>query len=175
MSMKKRLAIILPAALGFLAGAAVYAAATRFDPGVLNGDKKEVAARLLKEAETLAAKGSWERIAVGRIHYLAGRKDQGKALFDSVIAGKPEASDFTRIATVYAMAGEWDKAKELFDKAVLLKPASGRYLAEAGAWHNLKGDPDKAKELCAASLKADPNDFWDRIIIAASYEGQDPF
>jgi tetratricopeptide (TPR) repeat protein len=174
-TMRKFGVVVLSFALGCIAGLATFAAAVRFDPAVLNGDKKEVSDRLLKEAETLAGKGSWERIAVGRVHYLAGRKDQGEALFDSVLAGKPEASDFTRIATIYAMAGEWDRAKELYDKAVALKPGSGRILAEAGAWHNLKGDRDKAKELFTASLTADPSDFWDRITIAASYEGQEPF
>jgi tetratricopeptide (TPR) repeat protein len=167
--------VVLSFALGCIAGFASFAAGVRFDPAILNGDTKEVSARLLKEAEIIAEKGSWERIAVGRIHYLAGRKDQGKALFDSVLAGKPEASDYTRIATVYAMAGEWDRASELYDKALALKPGSGRILAEAGAWHNLKGDRDKAKELFTASLNADQNDFWDRITIAASYEGQEPF
>jgi tetratricopeptide (TPR) repeat protein len=173
--MRKSLTVILPAVLGFAAGVAVFAAATKFDPAILNGDKKEVAGRLLKEAETLAGKGSWERIAVGRVHYLAGRKDQGKALFDAVLAGKPEWTDYTRIATVYAMAGEWDKAKDLFGKAQALKPMAGRLLAESGAWHQLKGDKDKAKELFTAALNADPNDFWDRITIAAALEGQEPF
>lgn len=167
--------VVLSFALGGLAGLVTFAAAVRFDPAILNGDRKEVADRLLKEAETLAGKGSWERIAVGRVHYLAGRKDQGKALFDAVLAGKPEWSDYARIATVYAMAGEWDRAKELYDKGLALKPGNGRLLAEAGAWHNLKGDKDKAKELFTASLTADPNDFWDRVTIAASYEGQEPF
>lgn len=173
--MNRTLTMALSAALGFAAGAAAFATATKFDPAVLDGDRKEVASRLLKEAETLAGKGSWERIAVGRIHYLAGRKEQGKALFDAVTSGKPEASDYTRIATVYAMAGEADKAKEMYEKALALKPGSGRILAEAGAWRNLKGDHDKAKELFTRSLTADQNDFWDRITIAASYEGQEPF
>jgi Tfp pilus assembly protein PilF len=167
--------VVLSFALGSIAGLAASAATVHFDPAILNGDRKEVSARLLKEAETLAGKGSWERIAVGRVHYLAGRKDQGKALFDSVLASKPEASDYTRIATVYAMAGEWDRARELYDKALALKPGNARILSEAGAWHNLKGNPDKAKELITAALTADSNDFWDRITIAASYEGQEPF
>lgn len=173
--MRRICVVVLSFALGCVAGLVAFAAAVRFDPAILNGDKKEVSKRLLNEAETLAGKGSWERIAVGRVHYLAGRKDQGKALFDSVLAGKPEWSDYTRIATVYAMAGEWDRARELYDKALALKPGNGRILAEAGAWHNLKGDQAKAKELFTGSLNADPNDFWDRITIAASYEGQEPF
>src|SRR5262245_56700485 len=127
--MRRIAIVVLPFALGCVAGLAAFAAAVRFDPAILNGDSKEVSDRLLKEAETLAGKGSWERIAVGRVHYLAGRKEQGKALFDAVLAGKPEASDYTRIAAVYAMAGEWDRAKELYDKAVALKPGSGRILA----------------------------------------------
>src|SRR5262245_45080052 len=167
--------VVLSFALGCVAGLAAFAAAARFDPAILNGDKKEVSERLLKEAETLAGKGSWERIAVGRVHYLAGRKDQGKALFDSVLAAKPEASDYTRIATVYAIAGEWDRARELYDKALALKPGNSGILAEAGAWSNLKGDRDKAKEQFTASLTAEPNDFWNRVTIAASYEGQEPF
>jgi tetratricopeptide (TPR) repeat protein len=173
--MTKPCIALVSIALGGALGVAVFAAAAKFDPAVLNGDKKEVAARLLKEAETLAGKGSWERIAVGRVHYLAGRKEQGKALFDAVTSGKPEASDFTRIGAVYAMAGETDKAKEMYEKALALKPGSARILAEAGAWRNLKGDHDKAKELFTRSLTADPDDFWDRITIAASYEGQEPF
>jgi len=173
--MRRSLALILPAVVGFAAGVAVFAAATKFDPAILNGDKKEVAGRLLKEAETLAAKGSWERIAVGRIHYLAGRKEQGKALFEAVTAGKPEWSDYARIGTVYAMAGEADKAKEMYEKAMALKPGNGRVLAEAGAWRQLKGDDARAKELFTAALNADPNDFWDRITIAAALEGQEPF
>lgn len=167
--------VVLSFALGCAAGLAAYAAAVRFDPAILEGDRKAVADRLLKEAETIAGKGSWERIAVGRVHYLAGRKEQGKALFDAVLAGKPEWSDYARIATVYAMAGEWDRAKDLYDQGLALKPGNGRLLAEAGAWHNLKGDPVRAKELFTASLNADPNDFWDRITIAASCEGQQPF
>ena len=167
--------IALAAAFGFAAGAAAFATATKFDAAVFNGDRKDVASRLLKEAETIAGKGSWERIAVGRIHYLAGRKEQGKALFDAVINGKPEASDYQRIGAVYAMAGETEQSKAMFEKALALKPQSGRILAEAGAWRNLKGDQDKAKELFVRSLESDPNDFWDRITIAASYEGQEPF
>ena len=173
--MRKSLTVVIPAALGFAAGLAVFAAATKFDPAILDGEGKEVAARLLEEAETIAGKGSWEQIAVGRIHYLAGRKEEGKRLFDSVLNAKPEASDFTRIATVYAMAGEADKAREMFEKALVLKPGSSRVLAEAGAWRNLKGDPEKAKELFARCLSDDPGDFWNRITIAASYEGQEPF
>lgn len=171
----RNLTIVLPAALGFAAGLVVFAAAAKFDPAILDGDRKEIAARLLKEAETIAGKGSWEQIAVGRIHYLAGRKDEGKRLFDSVLNAKPEVSDFTRIATVYAMAGEADKAKEMYEKALTLKPESSRILAEAGAWRNLKGDHEKAKELFRRCLSADPGDFWNRITIAASYEGQEPF
>jgi len=167
--------VVLSFALGSIVGLAASAAAVRFDPASLSGDRKEVSSRLLKEAETLAGKGSWERIAVGRVHYLAGRKDQGKAFFDSVLAGKPEASDYTRIATIYAMAGEWDRARELYDKALAAKPGSSRILVEAGAWHNLKGDRNRAKELFTAALTADPGDFWDRITIAASYEEQEPF
>lgn len=173
--MRRSLTSVLTAVLGFAAGMAVFAAATKFDPAILDGEGKEVAARLLEEAETIAGKGSWEQIAVGRIHYLAGRKAEGMRLFDAVLNAKPEASDFTRIATVYAMAGEADKAKEMFEKALALKPGSGRILAQAGAWRNLQGDHARAKELFTRSLNADPNDFWDRITIAASYEGQEPF
>ena len=144
-------------------------------PADFGGDKKAVAERLLVRAQQLAGNGSWERIAVGRVRYLAGDKQAGEALFDSVRTAKPEASDFVRIAQVYAIAGEWDKAKGMLEKAVALKPRHEGFLTEAGAWHMLNGDREGAEKLFQQAWGVDPNDFWDHVVAAAAYHGQQPF
>jgi hypothetical protein len=79
--MKTRSSLI--AALLFVLGVAVgFAARKGVDPATYRGkSNKEAAKALLKLAETQAGKGSWERIAVGRIYYLGGMKAEGQALF----------------------------------------------------------------------------------------------
>ena len=71
-------------------------------------DAATAAAVLLEGALQLAEEGSWERIAIGRIYYLSGSKPEGQAIFDDVLAHKPEAGDLFRIARVYREAGDWE-------------------------------------------------------------------
>jgi Flp pilus assembly protein TadD len=186
--MTRRFVPVLTLLLGFgLGGAAVLMAQSPTDnppsdkpPAAapaedFSGDQKAVADRLLTKALKLAGKGSWERIAVGRVRYLSGDKAAGEALFDSVRSVKPEASDYIRIGQVYALAGEWDKAKGMLDKAVTMKPRHEGFLTEAGAWHLLSGDRAGGEALFRQAWSVDPNDFWDHVVAAAAYHGQQPF
>ena len=65
-------------AAAFLVGTASGAYAAKkitLSPGLFAGKPApEAAANLLGAAKVLAEKGSWENIAVGRVHYLAGQK-----------------------------------------------------------------------------------------------------
>jgi tetratricopeptide (TPR) repeat protein len=137
---------------------------------------KEAAAALLQAAKGLADKeGSWERIYVGRAHYLSGDKAEGQAIFDSVTSGKKvEGGDWIRIGRVYWEAGEWDKAKTAFDKALQMEPNDAPWLAEIGAYHNLKGDRAKAEEMFAKSFSLEPNEIWNTAKAGASYVGVIP-
>ena len=101
----------------FVAGIGIGIAAPELAPSLYRDKPAPEAAKgLLDVALKQAGKGSWERIAVGRIHYLGGQKAQGQAIFDAILAGKHADSDEYRIARVYREAGEWNKAKPLFDR-----------------------------------------------------------
>jgi tetratricopeptide (TPR) repeat protein len=174
--MKRSVAAV--AIVSFLLGAvAVEAAKSAFDPKAYYAGKapKEAVGALLAQAEVLAKKGSWERIGVGRVHYLSGDKANGQRLFDGVLAGKPEPSDLYRIASVYAIAGEWDKAKPLFERAVALDPEDDRSVIEAASWMNLKGDRVRAEELFDKVFAQSPGEMWHYVLAAGSYVGVEPF
>jgi tetratricopeptide (TPR) repeat protein len=131
------------------------------------------AAALLQAALIQAGDGSWERIAVGRVHYLSGDKAQGQAIFDKVLGDDHEESDELRIARVYVEAGEWDKARPLYDSVVRLDPDDGTDLAEAGAQYLLHGDRAHAEELFDRSFAAD-TDIWATVTAASAYAGVRP-
>ena len=120
--------------------------------------KEEAASALLGAARDQAGKGSWERIAVGRAYYLSGKKKEGQEIFDSI--RKQEDSDLLRIGRVYYEAGEWDKAKETFERLVAMAPKDAPWLAEIGAYYNLKGDRARAEELFAKSLALESGEVW---------------
>lgn len=163
----------LVAVVVFILGIAVgYAART--NPSVYRGKSKDEAGKaLLQEARRQAGKGSWERIAVGRVYYLAGMKPEGQAIFDEVLSKKPESSDYFRVARVYREAGEWTKAKELFDKYVKLNPKDDKGLAEVGAYYLLNGDREAAEELFDRSFKLE-SEMWATVSAAAAYLGVEP-
>lgn len=161
----------------FLLGAAVGFAAAKMKaaPGMFSGKPPQEAAQsLLQAAETLAEKGSWELIFVGRTHYLAGHKAEGQALFDRALGPKAEAGDYVRVARVYWDAGEWDKARPLFDKVVGLSPKDADWLAEIGSYYNLKGDRAHAEELFARSLAEDAANVYNTAKMGGSYVGVAP-
>jgi tetratricopeptide (TPR) repeat protein len=96
-------------------------------------------------------------------------------MFDRVLGGsKAEAGDFIRVGRVYWEAGEWDKAKTTFDKVLSLEPKDADWLAEIGAYYNLKGDRAHAEELFARSLAVDAGNVYNTAKMAGSYVGVAP-
>jgi tetratricopeptide (TPR) repeat protein len=134
--------------------------------------KPEAGKALLQHALVQAGKGSWERIAVGRVYYLGGMKSEGQAIFDQVLA-KPDPSDLFRIARVYREAGEWSKAKPLFDKALQENPEDEKGLAEVGAYYLASGDRATAEALFDRSFKVGA-ELWATVSAAAAYMGVAP-
>ena len=161
----------------FMFGIAVGAVAGRrgIDSAMYKSKaKKEAGQALLELAKTQAGKGSWERIAVGRVYYLAGMKSEGQAIFDAITAKKPESSDWFRIGRVYYEAGEWAKAQETFDKAISMEPNEAKWLAEVGAYYLAKGNREKAEQYFERSFKAEDDEVWSTVNIAAGYLGVQP-
>lgn len=153
----------------FVSGIAVGTAAQKVAaPSYRDKPKPDAAMALLQTATALAGKGSWERIAVGRVYYLGGHKAEGQALFDQVLAGKPEDTDFYRIARVYREAGEWDKAKAMFDRFLSVNDDDETKLAEIGAYYLIQGDRAGAERLFDRSFKAKP-DLWATVAAAGAY------
>jgi tetratricopeptide (TPR) repeat protein len=137
-------------------------------------DAKQAAAALIATAHELAADGSFENIAVGRVLYLTGSKADGQAIFDKVMAGKTKPSDWIRIARVYSEAGEWQKAKPLYDRVIEAAPKDEDWLAEVGAQYLVNGDRAHAEELFARSFAEDPSSRSNALRAAAAYLGLAP-
>lgn len=171
--MKLRSLII--AVIVFALGVAVGFAARRIDPNTYRGKSKEDAGKALLELATKqAGDGSWERIGVGRVYYLAGMKAEGQALFDKVTSSrKVETSDWFRIGRVYVEAKEWDKAKDAFDRALKNDP-SEKDLAEVGAYYLINGDREKAEEYFDRSFKKESGEVWSTVSMASAYLGVRP-
>lgn len=174
--MKHRITAALAAVL-FVAGIGVGWSAQKLKTSrdMYQGKPKPEAARaLLQAAETMAGKGSWERIGVGRVYYLGGMKAEGQAIFDSVLAGEHEDSDVYRIARVYREAGEWKKAKPLFDRYLAANPGDEKDLAEVGAYYLLEGDRATAESMFDRSLQVEPRELWATLRMAGAYLGVEP-
>ncbi len=171
--MKTRIAVLVAVfALGIAAGAF---AARKFDTSIYRGqDEKTAAKNLLELARKQAGKGSWERIGVGRVYYLAGMKAEGQAIFDEVTARKPETTDWWRLGRVYWEAGEWDKARAAFEKSLEKNPNDDKGLAELGAYYLIKGDRAKAEELFDRSFAIERDEVWNTTAMAAGYLGVKP-
>ena len=163
-------------ALGlFVAGIGIGIAAPELAPSLYRDKPAPEAAReLLDVALKQAGKGSWERIAVGRIHYLGGQKAQGQAIFDAILAGKHADSDEYRIARVYREAGEWNKAKPIFDRFLAANPEDEKGLAEVGAFYLLNGDRETAERLFDRSFKISDEEVWSSLSAAGAYLGVAP-
>lgn len=170
--MKFRLTAITLLLSIFAVGAAH--AAKRVDPpSFATMTKPEAGKALLQLALVQAGKGSWERIAVGRVYYLGGMKSEGQAIFDQVLANDPESSDLFRVARVYREAGEWERAKPLFDKALEVNPKDEKGLAEVGAYYLANGDRATAEALFDRSFKV-ASELWATVSAAAAYMGVAP-
>lgn len=148
-------------------------AAKRVESAAYRAQDKEAAGKaLLHKSLVQAADGSWERIAVGRVYYLAGMKSEGQAIFDAVLANN-DNGDLFRVARVYREAGEWPRAKALFDKALLREPNDEKGLAEVGAYYLLEGDREAAEVLFDRSFKLE-SDMWATLAAAGAYLGVKP-
>ena len=164
----------LVAMIVFVLGVAVGWAAKKVEPSVYRSKAKHEAARLLLEQARLqAGKGSWERIAVGRVYYLGGMKSEGQALFDEVLKKKPEPSDRFRVARVYYEANEWGKARPMFEEYARQNPKDDKGLAEIGAYYMLKGDRATAEDLFDRSFKLE-SELWSTVNAAGSYLNLQP-
>lgn len=134
----------------------------------------EAGKALLELARSQAGKGSWENIAVGRVYYLTGMKAEGQALFTAATSRKDDASDAIRLGRVYYDAKDWDKAFAAFNHALQLKPKDAPWLAEVGAYYNLRGNRAKAEELFDRAFQQQSGEVWQTINIAGSYLGVEP-
>jgi tetratricopeptide (TPR) repeat protein len=170
--MKTRTAMAMATAL-FCAGIGIGYAAQKNHPSMYRGKTSEEAATsLIEAAKVQASKGSWERIAIGRVLYLGGHKAEGQAIFDAILADEPEDSDEFRIARVYVEAHEWPKAKRLFDKVVAESPDDEKALADIGAYYLLNGDRATAESLFDRSFET--SELWATISAAGAYLGVPP-
>ena len=139
------------------------------------GQPPQAAAKaLLDAAMTQAEGGSWERIAVGRVFYLGGHKAEGQAIFDQVLAGKPDAGDVYRVARVYAEAKEWAKAKPLFERFLAMGDFDEKELSEIGAYYLLNGDRATAESYFQRAVQREPASTWATIRMAGAYLGVMP-
>ncbi|MEP6906744.1 MAG: tetratricopeptide repeat protein [Pseudoxanthomonas sp.] len=165
---------ITAACLLFACGTTVGYAGQKIEPSQYRDkDPQQAAQALLEVAKVQAGKGSWERIAIGRVYYLGGFKAQGKAIFDEVLADKPASSDLFRIARVYRQAGEWEQARPLMERAVYDNPKDSKGMAELGAYYLLAGDRAAAESLFDRSFKRD-DELWSTVAAAAGYLGVAP-
>ena len=171
--MKRTVIFVLVFMLGAAVGA--FAAKKGLDSSIFSGKEPKAAAEgLLAVAKGQTGSGSWERIALGRVYYLSGRKEEAQAIFDAGTTRKAEGSDWLRIGRIYLEAGEWDKAKTAFDKALSLSPKDAPWLAEIGGHYNLHADRTTAEEMFTKSFSIESEEFWSTINVAGSYVGVKP-
>ena len=168
----RRLAAAVALVLAGVAAGALAAKKILIGPTVYQGkEKAQAAADLLTVARELAADGTYENIAVGRVLYLSGKKAEGKAIFDKVLAGKHDTGDVIRVARVYREAGEWPAAQPLFEQVLQQKPKDEDWLAEIGAYYLLAGDRAKGEELLTRSFAQDPSNLYNALKAASGYLG----
>ena len=169
-----KLRTIAAALLVSTASAAAFAAQPQVAPSQYRDQDKQAAARaLLEVAKVQAGKGSWERIAVGRVYYLGGFKPEGQAIFDDVLAHNPEGTDLFRIGRIYWQAGERERAMGLFERALRENPKDSSGMAELGAYHLLLGDRAAAETWFDRSFNRE-DDLWATVAAAGSYLGVPP-
>ena len=158
----------------FVLGAPAGFAAQKIAPSQYHDKDQQAAAHaLLEVAKAQAGKGSWERIAVGRVYYLGGFKPEGQAIFDDVLAHDPEGTDLFRIGRIYWQAGERERAMGLFERALRENPKDSSGMAELGAYHLLLGDRAAAESWLDRSF-AREDDLWSTVAAAGSYLGVAP-
>lgn len=159
--------------LGLVIGA--VAAGKAVEPSLYRGKSKAEAGKAMLElARAQAGKGSWENIAVGRVYYVAGMRGEGQAIFTAATAKKTDSSDLIRIGRAYWDAKDYDKAFAMFEGALQMKPKDAPWLAEIGAYYNLRGNRAKAEELFERSFAKDSDEVWHTVNMAGSYFAVEP-
>jgi tetratricopeptide (TPR) repeat protein len=135
---------------------------------------KEAAAAALQQAETLAGNGSWELIAVARVHYLSGDHAKAQSLIDRALSRKPKATDYQRVGEIFAVAGDNAKAEEYFQRALAADPKDDTGQSEVGAWYIRTGRREQGEELLAKALAKNPEEVWHYVRAAEAYLGIPP-
>ena len=161
----------------FLLGLSIGALARgkAFDPSLYHGKPNlEAGKALLELARIQAEDGSWENIAVGRVYYVAGMKSQGQAIFNAATSRKDDAGDWIRMGRAFYDAKDWGKAFVAFDRALQMKPNDAAWLAEVGAYNNVRGNRAKAEALFDRSFQQNPGEVWNTVNMAGSYLGVEP-
>ena len=172
MKFKSTVTLLFVFVLGIAAG--VFAK-KGFDTSLYRGqDKKAAGMALLELSKKQAGKGSWERIGVARVYYLAGMKSEAQAIFDDVTSKKPEPTDWWRIGRVYWEAGEWDKARDAFEKSLEKNKEDDKGYAELGSYYLLQGNREKAEELFDRSFSLNSDEVWSTSMVAGAYLGVKP-
>jgi tetratricopeptide (TPR) repeat protein len=170
----KKIAIVMVSAACLTAGIGIGYAAKVKGPGmtlITGKQPKEAGIAALQEAERLAKGGSWELIAIGRVYYLSGDKATGEALFNKVLNGKSEASDWFRIARAYAEGGENAKAEALFQRALTAEPKDDSGQAEVGAWYIRTGQREKGEELLTKAFARNPDELGHYVRAGEAFMG----
>ena len=167
--------MIVAALIPVLAVGVAMAKKPDVDPAAfMDVEPAEAAENLLAVAREQAGDGSWERIAVARVHYLSGDEATGREILDEVVDDGAEASDWIRIGRIYYEAGDWERAREAFERVVGMKPKDEDWLAEIGAYYNLQGERQRAEELFRRSFEEDPRNHHNAAMAAGSYVGVAP-
>ena len=158
----------------FVGGIGVGVAAQKLSPSLYHDVSPQQAGKsLLDVALVQAVKGSWERIAVGRVLLLSGQKAEAQAIFDALLNGRHVDSDLLRIARAHAEAGDWARAEPLYRRYLDANPDDETELAEAGAYYMLNGDREAAERLFDRSFGI-ADEFWATLSAAGAYLGVAP-
>ena len=166
--------MVLVFALGAAVGVGAAKKAKGIDSNLYVGQSPDEAAEALLEiAQQQAGKGTWERINTARVYMLSGRKQEGQAIIDGVMAGKAGAGDVIRVGRVYYQMGDWERAKEMFDRALEMAPKDQDWMAEIGAYYNLQGEREKAERLFGSSFGLGLS-LKNTLAAAGSYVGVEP-
>ncbi|AXK72911.1 hypothetical protein DWG18_11910 [Lysobacter sp. TY2-98] len=174
--MKKTGFVAVAAAVLLVAGAAqAKGVVVKSETSMYAGKAPDAAAKaLLDAAMSQTEGGSWERIGVGRVLYLGGKKSDAQTIFDQVLAGKHDAGDVYRIARVYAEAHDWAKAKPMFDQFLAMGDYDEKELSEIGAYYLLNGDRATAESYFQQAIARDPKSTWASMRMAGAYLGVEP-
>ncbi len=121
---------------------------------------REAASYLLDVATAQAGKGSWERIAVARIHYLSGDRSKGQPILEEYLGAKGEVSDLIRIARIYVEAKEWDKARAVYERVIQRDPRDAPKLSEFGALLYVNGERERGEEMFQRAFDESPDDVF---------------